>query len=329
MVIYKITNNINKKSLISYTFKKTQKEVLAYWMRNCGKKIFAEYEITKDVKKYGKSVFYITSLEEIEDSSESFEIIDELIDTFNTLEPDGYNKSYAGIRKLNPNYYDDKEGFFDKEQIEEYILAFQKKEKDAYFFSTKNKKSSLKKSVNETKVPQNCQNYQQINCKEDLNNNNFKILQNFQIRQQYVDWIYNFVNNNAGYYDSEYIRYHTKLLSEEDKNNEKYIEQFYLFLKDIADEQRVQEYNNNEIYEKEIPFQYKDKFFIFNKLQEKNNTICSIIIINKPNYCFVNLNTYFEIDDSKYFNLFDCNKKKTETDIKNSIIEKIKYKGDE
>ena len=86
---------------IGYTSKKTPEEALVYWMRNCGKKIFAEYEIAKDVKKYGKSVFKAEYLTSAPTDSEAQEIVDRYIDTFNTLEPAGYNKNYAGIRKMN------------------------------------------------------------------------------------------------------------------------------------------------------------------------------------------------------------------------------------
>ena len=107
--IYKIVNTENNRMFIGYTSKKTPEEALVYWMRNCGKKIFAEYEIAKDVKKYGKGVFKAEYLTSAPTDSEAQEIVDRYIDTFNTLEPDGYNKSYAGIRKMNPNYYDNKE----------------------------------------------------------------------------------------------------------------------------------------------------------------------------------------------------------------------------
>ena len=107
--IYKIINTKNDRMFIGYTSKKTPEEALTYWMRNCGKKIFAEYEIAKDVKKYGKDVFKAEYLTSAPTDSEAQEIVDRYIDTFNTLEPDGYNKSYAGIRKMNPNYYDNKE----------------------------------------------------------------------------------------------------------------------------------------------------------------------------------------------------------------------------
>ena len=90
--IYKIINTKNDRMFIGYTSKKTPEEALTYWMRNCGKKIFAEYEIAKDVKKYGKDVFKAEYLTSAPTDSEAQEIVDRYIDTFNTLELDGYNK---------------------------------------------------------------------------------------------------------------------------------------------------------------------------------------------------------------------------------------------
>lgn len=105
ITIFKITNKENNKSLIGYT-SKTPEDALTTWMRNSGRKIYADYDITKDCKKYGKEVFYVEKLTVAETLSDATEIVDVYIDKLQTLQPDGYNTNYMGIRKMNPDYYD-------------------------------------------------------------------------------------------------------------------------------------------------------------------------------------------------------------------------------
>lgn len=106
--IYRIVNTENNRMFIGYTSKKTIDEALTYWMHNCGRKLYAEHEITKDFKKYGKKAFKVEFLTTAPNDGEGAEIVDRYIDEFGTLEPAGYNKNYSGIRKMNPDYYKDK-----------------------------------------------------------------------------------------------------------------------------------------------------------------------------------------------------------------------------
>lgn len=105
IAIYRIINTETKKSFIGCT-SKTIEDALKSWMRNCGRKNFADYDITKDFKKYGKGAFTVELLQMAESNGDAQEIADEFIITYNTLEPNGYNRNYLGIRKRNPDYYD-------------------------------------------------------------------------------------------------------------------------------------------------------------------------------------------------------------------------------
>ena len=105
-IIYQILNTENQKMFIGYTSKKTPEQALKYWMNNCSKKVFAEYEIAKDVKKYGKQVFTVRPIADAASDGEAQEITDNFIIQYDTLEPNGYNKNFVGIRKRNPDYYE-------------------------------------------------------------------------------------------------------------------------------------------------------------------------------------------------------------------------------
>lgn len=105
VIVYKLTNKKNEKSLIGYTSKDLD-SALKLWMSNCGRKNYADYDITKDFKQYGKEVFTIERLIMTETLSEAKEIVDTYIDKYQTLQPNGYNTNYMGIRKMNPDYYE-------------------------------------------------------------------------------------------------------------------------------------------------------------------------------------------------------------------------------
>lgn len=104
VTVYKIKNKCTGKCLIGATRKDTN-SALKYWLNNCTKKTFAEYDIAKDCKQYGRNTFEIETLSTIENTGEAFEVADTYIIQYNTMEPYGYNRSFIGIRKSNPNFY--------------------------------------------------------------------------------------------------------------------------------------------------------------------------------------------------------------------------------
>lgn len=107
VTIFKIKNGYTGKCLIGTTRKEDLDEVLKEWMKNCKREKFKEYLISKDYLEYGADSFDIESLFVGENMGEVQEIADSYIIQLNTLEPYGYNKSFVGIRKRSPNYYND------------------------------------------------------------------------------------------------------------------------------------------------------------------------------------------------------------------------------
>lgn len=103
-MIFKINNKITKKSLIGVTTKDAP-FALKSWMKNCRRQNFADYDISQDYKQYGQDSFEIEVLDIVEKNGEAQEVADNFIDEYNTLQPNGYNKSYLGIRKRTPDYY--------------------------------------------------------------------------------------------------------------------------------------------------------------------------------------------------------------------------------
>ena len=126
VTIFKIWNKETGKCLIGTT-RKDLNYALKLWMNNCTKKQFQNYSITEDCKEYGKNAFNIESLCTCENAGEAFEIADSYIVQLNTLEPYGYNKSFTGIRKKNPNYYNDM-GKEEKEKIVQSEISDEVKE---------------------------------------------------------------------------------------------------------------------------------------------------------------------------------------------------------
>ena len=106
VTIFKIWNRETGKCLIGTT-RKDLNYALKMWLNNCTKKQFQTYSIAEDCKEYGRDTFDIEALCTCENAGEAFEIADSYIIQLNTLEPYGYNKSFTGIRKKNPNYYND------------------------------------------------------------------------------------------------------------------------------------------------------------------------------------------------------------------------------
>lgn len=104
-VIYKIVNDVTNKILIGVS-DKDENFAFNQWMRNCRRQKFEEYDIYKDYQLYDKRSFRVEKLEEVDGKGRAQELADNLIDQLNTIEPNGYNRSYLGIRKRTPNYYD-------------------------------------------------------------------------------------------------------------------------------------------------------------------------------------------------------------------------------
>lgn len=105
-VVYQITNIKTGKSYISFT-DKTPEAALKVWMNNCSKKIYAHFDIAKDKKKYGRGSFVVKQIDSAPSKGEAQELVDNYIIKFDTLEPNGYNRSFTGIRKRNPDSFDD------------------------------------------------------------------------------------------------------------------------------------------------------------------------------------------------------------------------------
>lgn len=106
-IVYKIWNECTGKSLIGVTRKDDITPSFKEWMGNCRRERYKDYLISKDFALYGKQSFYIEKIAEHEVAADAFEIADSYIIQLNTLEPNGYNKSFTGIRKTSPNFYND------------------------------------------------------------------------------------------------------------------------------------------------------------------------------------------------------------------------------
>lgn len=114
ITIYKMTNIKNGRMLIGCT-SKDLKSAKQTWMCNASKTTYQDYELAKDKKKYGNKVFEMEILEQVEnrrnpksEKSTANEKADNYIEQLKTLEPEGYNKSFLGIRKTKPDYYEKK-----------------------------------------------------------------------------------------------------------------------------------------------------------------------------------------------------------------------------
>lgn len=104
-IVYKIVNNVTNKVVVGVT-SKTVEDAFKYWMKNCRRSNFEHYDIAKDYKKYGQDSFEIKTLMYVDTTGEAYEVADNFIDKLVSLEPNGYNKSYIGIRKRKPDYYE-------------------------------------------------------------------------------------------------------------------------------------------------------------------------------------------------------------------------------
>lgn len=89
MVVYKITNTINRKSYIGITMDLDQR---------IKKHRRANTEVGKDIREYGFDVFSVDVLAQVEIPQEARELERFFILEFNTIAPSGYNHSKGGER---------------------------------------------------------------------------------------------------------------------------------------------------------------------------------------------------------------------------------------
>lgn len=116
--------------------------------------------------------------------------------------------------------------------------------------------------------------------------------------KEYCTWIESFLNNLNEPYNDESWAYktlkHKKDFTERDIKNEKDLDNFYKFLKIVADIQRVKEYYDDSCFEEyEYIWKFNNKYFKYNILVGQGS-ITTISIVNKPDFAVIDLDLYFK-----------------------------------
>ena len=115
--------------------------------------------------------------------------------------------------------------------------------------------------------------------------------------KEYCNWLESFINNLPEGYDDETWAYktirHNKEFTQEDLNNERFLDAFCKFLNIVADEQRVKEYHNDDFFEEyEYIFKYNNQYYKWNTLIGQGS-VTTITKVDKPRFAFIDLDLYF------------------------------------
>lgn len=121
--------------------------------------------------------------------------------------------------------------------------------------------------------------------------------------KEYCQWIEEFLENLNEPYENESWYYgtlkHKKDFTQRDIENEADLSNFLNFLKIVADIQRVKEYldDRDGFPEYEYVWKFNNKYFVWNTIVGQGS-ITRLYIIKKPDFSVVDLDLYFQREDS-------------------------------